>query len=138
MIDIYFARFPVGLGVAGTVARTGRSLNLVDAYRSKYFSCSVDHQTGYTTKSLYTSPITVRGTVLAVLQFVNKEAQEDIIRFSREDEEVVEQFSAYLGLALHHAKLYDKIRKNEAKTSVRRTVQKCNCTLTVYRSLTRC
>ena len=89
---------------------------MAEAYRSKYFSPRVDEQTGVTTRSLYTSPIIVRGTVLAVLQLVNKEGP---ARFSREDEEVVEQFSAYLGLSLHHAKLYDKIRKNEAKTSVR-------------------
>ena len=40
--------------------------------------------------------------------------------FTEEDGQLVEQFSAYLGLALHHAKLYDKIRKNEAKCNVRR------------------
>ena len=35
-------RFPLGYGVAGRVAQTGETLNLVDAYRSKYFSPSVD------------------------------------------------------------------------------------------------
>ena len=38
-------RFPLGYGVAGRVAQTGETLNLVDAYRSKYFSPSVDQAT---------------------------------------------------------------------------------------------
>ena len=74
------------------------------------------HQTGYTTKTLYSVPIIIRGQVLGVLQFVNK--MEDL-HFNKEDGEIIEHFSAYIGLALHHAKIYDKIRKNEMKTIVR-------------------
>ena len=33
----------------------------------------------------------------------------------QEDEEAFEMFSVYCGLALHHAKLYDKIRRSEQK-----------------------
>ena len=52
---------------------------------------------------------------MGVLQFLNKIHD---MEFTYEDEKLVEQFAAYIGLALHHAKLYDKIRKNENKTSV--------------------
>ena len=58
---------------------------------------------------------------MAVLQFVNKEGEEREEReegFTIEDGLQVELFSSYLGLALHHVKLYEKIRKNEAKSSV--------------------
>ena len=72
-------------------------------------------QTGYVTKTLLSFPIMVRGEVVGVLQFVNKM---DGLVFSREDAELVEHFAAYIGLAVHHAKLYDKIRRNENKTSV--------------------
>ena len=41
------------------------------------------------------------------------------LHFNKEDGEIIEHFSAYIGLALHHAKIYDKIRKNEMKTIVR-------------------
>ena len=34
----------------------------------------------------------------------------------------MEQFVAYIGIALHHAKLYDKIRKSEQKVKVTQEV----------------
>ena len=67
------------------------------------------------TRTLFSSPILIRGQVLGVLQFVNKM---DGLVFSQEDAELVENFAAYIGLAVHHAKIYDKIRRNENKTSV--------------------
>ena len=36
----------------------------------------------------------------------------------QEDEEAFQTFSVYCGLALHHAKLYDKIRRSEQKYKV--------------------
>ena len=36
----------------------------------------------------------------------------------QEDEEAFEIFSTYCGLALHHAKLYEKIRRSEQKYRV--------------------
>ena len=38
--------------------------------------------------------------------------------FSAEDEEAFRLFSVYCGLALHYAKLYDKIRRSEGKLKV--------------------
>ncbi len=38
--------------------------------------------------------------------------------FTTEDEEAFEMFAVYCGLALHHAKLYDKIRRSEQKYKV--------------------
>ena len=76
-------------------------------------------QTGWRTRALYSTPLTIRGTVLGVLQFVNKDPEGSGRKiFSTEDGELVELFAAYIGLALHHAKLYDKIRKNQAKSNV--------------------
>ena len=74
-------------------------------------------QTGYETKTMYSVPIIVRGHVLGVLQFLNKRENQ---LFNQEDGELIENFVAYIGLALHHAKLYDKIRKVENKAAVRK------------------
>lgn len=38
--------------------------------------------------------------------------------FTKDDEEAFEMFAVYCGLALHHAKLYDKIRRSEQKYRV--------------------
>lgn len=104
-------RFPIGTGIAGIVAQTGTVLNIPDAYADPRFNRTVDQLTGYVTKSILCMPIFIRGNVIGVMQMVNK----NMGIFSTDDEESFEMFAVYCGLALHHAKLYDKIRRSEQK-----------------------
>ncbi|XP_073974523.1 probable 3',5'-cyclic phosphodiesterase pde-5 isoform X2 [Rhodnius prolixus] len=107
-------RFSVGKGIAGQVARTGEVLNIADAYSDPRFNRTVDQLTGYHTKTILCMPIFIRGVVIGVMQMVNKHSGS----FNKEDEEAFETFAVYCGLALHHAKLYDKIRRSEQKYRV--------------------
>lgn len=107
-------RFPLGTGIAGHVALTGESLNIPDAYDDKRFNRSVDQLTGYTTRTLLCMPIFIRNHVIGVVQMVNKVNGS----FTKIDEEAFATFATYCGLALHHAKLYDKIRRSEQKYKV--------------------
>ena len=107
-------RFPVGTGIAGYVAETGETLNVHDVYKDPRFNASIDQQTGYNTKSILCMPICIRGQVIGVIQMINKNNG----FFTSEDEEAFEMFAVYCGLALHHAKLYDKIRRSEQKYKV--------------------
>ncbi|XP_069948734.1 probable 3',5'-cyclic phosphodiesterase pde-5 isoform X3 [Cherax quadricarinatus] len=107
-------RFPIGTGIAGIVALNGQVLNIPDAYADPRFNRTVDQLTGYVTKSILCMPIFIRGNVIGVMQMVNKAYGV----FSKEDEESFEMFAIYCGLALHHAKLYDKIRRSEQKYKV--------------------
>ncbi|XP_071964651.1 probable 3',5'-cyclic phosphodiesterase pde-5 isoform X3 [Antedon mediterranea] len=107
-------RFPIGKGVAGHVATSGEILNIPDAYLDDRFNRQVDIQTGYVTKSLLCMPIKIRGHIIGVVQMVNKKSG----AFTRADEQAFETFAVYCGLALHHAKLYDKIRRSEQKHRV--------------------
>ncbi|KFM58380.1 putative 3',5'-cyclic phosphodiesterase pde-5, partial [Stegodyphus mimosarum] len=59
-------------------------------------------------------PIFIRGNVIGVVQMVNKVNGP----FTKSDEEAFATFAIYCGLALHHAKLYDKIRRSEQKHKV--------------------
>uniref|UniRef100_A0AC35FE77 3',5'-cyclic-nucleotide phosphodiesterase n=1 Tax=Panagrolaimus sp. PS1159 TaxID=55785 RepID=A0AC35FE77_9BILA len=52
---------------------------------------------------------------MGVMQMVNKKGGGP---FTQVDEEAFETFAVYCGLALHHAKLYDKIRRSEIKHRV--------------------
>ncbi|GBL86193.1 putative 3',5'-cyclic phosphodiesterase pde-5 [Araneus ventricosus] len=104
-------RFPMGKGIAGYVAMTGESLNIPDAYNDSRFNRSVDQRTGYNTRNLLCMPIFIRGSVIGVVQMVNKSSG----AFTKSDEEDFATFAIYCGLALHHAKLYDKIRRSEQK-----------------------
>ncbi|XP_013384526.1 probable 3',5'-cyclic phosphodiesterase pde-5 [Lingula anatina] len=101
-------------GVAGHVATTGEVLNIKDAYADDRFNRDVDLQTGYTTKTILCMPIKIRGNIIGVVQMVNKLNG----TFTKSDEESFETFAIYCGLALHHAKLYDKIRRSEQKYKV--------------------
>lgn len=51
---------------------------------------------------------------MGVVEMINKRSG----YFTKEDEEAFEIFAVYCGLALHHAKLYDKIRRSEQKYRV--------------------
>ncbi|XP_043242921.1 probable 3',5'-cyclic phosphodiesterase pde-5 [Amphibalanus amphitrite] len=108
-------RFAVGTGIAGQVALNAQGLNIIDAYADDRFNRSIDQQTGYVTRSLLCMPIFSRGVVIGVVQMVNKTTG---AYFTKADEENFEFFAVYCGLALHHAKLYDKIRRSEQKYKV--------------------
>lgn len=107
-------RFPIGTGIAGQVALSGEILNIIDAYSDPRFNRTVDAITGYRTETILCMPIYIRGSLIGVVQMVNKRYG----YFTKEDEEAFEMFAVYCGLALHHAKLYDKIRRSEQKYRV--------------------
>lgn len=69
---------------------------------------------GYTTETILCMPIYIRGSIIGVVQMVNKHSG----FFTKDDEAAFETFAVYCGLALHHAKLYDKIKKSEQKYKV--------------------
>ena len=48
---------PLGRGVAGTVAQSGRSIRIDDAQADARFDPSVDRETGYQTRSMIAAPI---------------------------------------------------------------------------------
>ncbi|CAI5438043.1 unnamed protein product [Caenorhabditis angaria] len=107
-------RFDMSKGIAGYVASTGDGLNIENAYDDPRFNAEVDSKTGYTTKTILCMPIKIRNVVIGVVQMVNKHNGV----FNRQDEDAFEVFAVYCGLALHHAKLYDKIRRSEQKYRV--------------------
>ncbi|KAF7640078.1 PDEase domain-containing protein [Meloidogyne graminicola] len=106
--------FPIGKGIAGHVALTGESLNITNAYEDERFNREIDSLTGYHTQSILCMPIFIRGNIIGVVQMVNKRNGV----FTQVDEEAFETFAVYCGLALHHAKLYEKIRRSEQKHKV--------------------
>lgn len=65
-------RFPLGTGIAGQVAMTGEVLNITDAYSDERFNRTVDQLTGYRTQTILCMPIYIRGSIIGVVQMVNK------------------------------------------------------------------
>ncbi len=85
-------RVPIGRGIAGHVARSGRALRVDDAYQHPLFNPDVDRETGFRTRSILCVPILDRaGRVCAVAQLLNKRGDET---FDETDEE---RFAAFAG-----------------------------------------
>ncbi len=102
-------RFPVGTGIAGTVAATGDIVRIDDAYADDRFNPEVDRRTGYRTRSLLCLPIENReGHIFAVAQLLNRR---DGQPFSREDEQRFAGFIASLGVIMESLEVLDAGRR---------------------------
>jgi len=106
---------PIGKGIAGTVASTGETLNISDAYSDDRFDSSFDKESGFKTKSILATPVREpNGDLVAVLQCINKEEEG---KFSKLDEVLMEHIAAHVGVALRNVKLYESERESKAKIS---------------------
>jgi hypothetical protein len=66
-------RIPLDVGIAGHVAKSGKSLVISDAYSDPRFYSEVDEQTGFKTDNILCVPIkTKKGIVIGVAQLINK------------------------------------------------------------------
>jgi putative ABC transport system ATP-binding protein len=91
-------RIPLGSGIAGRVAATGKPLNVVDAYADPLFRPDVDVATGYRTHTMLTLPISDgQGRVFAVMQLLNKAGG---VPFDANDEKLFGELTARLGVIL--------------------------------------
>ncbi|XP_071264979.1 cAMP and cAMP-inhibited cGMP 3',5'-cyclic phosphodiesterase 10A-like [Salvelinus alpinus] len=128
-------RFSIEKGIAGQVARTGEVLNIPDAYADPRFNREVDLYTGYTTRNILCMPIVSRGTVIGVVQMVNKLSGS---AFTKTDENNFKMFAVFCALALHCANMYHRIRHSECIYRV--TMEKLSyhsiCTSEEWKTLT--
>ncbi|XP_038079334.1 cAMP and cAMP-inhibited cGMP 3',5'-cyclic phosphodiesterase 10A-like [Patiria miniata] len=101
-------RFSIEKGIAGHVARTGEVVNIPDAYSDERFNREVDIRTGYTTRSILCMPIMSHGSVIGVVQLINKKDPSQHA-FGKTDESNFRMFAVYCALALHYSKVYSSI-----------------------------
>ncbi|XP_049885457.1 probable 3',5'-cyclic phosphodiesterase pde-5 [Pectinophora gossypiella] len=114
-VEVTELRLPLDKGIVGHVATSGETMNIPDAYADARFNREIDEKTGYKTVSILCMPVKVKGKVFGIVQMVNKRNEE---HFTHEDEVSFREFSTFFGLALHHAKLYEKIQRKEQKHKV--------------------
>jgi len=101
-------RFPLGVGIAGTVAVTGKTINIPDAYADPRFNQDIDKRTGYKTNNLLTFPMTGHdGRVIGVFQGVNKHGGP----FTDDDEETLSSLASSAGVAVENAQLVEGQRQ---------------------------
>lgn len=77
----------------------------------------VDLYTGYTTRNILCMPIVSRGSVIGVVQMVNKISGS---AFSKTDENNFKMFAVFCALALHCANVSDASLKGFSNTQYQR------------------
>jgi putative ABC transport system ATP-binding protein len=91
-------RIPIGTGIAGAVARSGKPIRIDDAYSDSRFNSEIDKKTGFKTQSILCLPIRDQsGEVFAVTQLLNRTDGEP---FDDDDEVRFAEFAGSLGLIL--------------------------------------
>jgi sigma-B regulation protein RsbU (phosphoserine phosphatase) len=103
-------RLPLGTGISGHVAKTGKTVNLKDAWKDKRFFSGFDLRTGFQTRTMLCMPMRDRkGKIIGVFQILNKHSGV----FTKEDERFLEAFSVHAALAIETARLHQGIVEKE-------------------------
>jgi serine/threonine protein kinase len=96
---------PLGRGIAGTVAKTGETINITDAYGDSRFDSETDASSGFHTRSILAAPLrTPKGEIVGVVELLNKRNRV----FTREDEEFLAEVGTHAALAV------ESVRQHEA------------------------
>jgi diguanylate cyclase (GGDEF)-like protein len=117
-VDVVEIRFPVGVGIAGTVGKTGEIINIPDAYADPRFNPEFDKKTGYRTRSILCVPLqNIVGETIGAIQVLNKKAG----MFGKDDESLLTALAAQASVAIDNADLYKKL--NELNLSLESKVK---------------
>jgi len=110
-------RLPIGKGVAGHVAQTGKTINITDAYNDPHFNPEIDLKTGYRTNNILCMPLRNKdGKTIGVFQLLNKQQG----AFDDDDEQFIEALSAHASVALENARMAREMVQNERLSAVGR------------------
>ena len=91
-------RIPIGTGIAGAVAQTGKAIRVDDAYADARFNPEVDRRSGFRTRTILALPVTdASGQVFAVAQLLNRR---DGQPFDTDDEQRFADFVRSLAVIL--------------------------------------
>ncbi len=101
-VDIKGLAVDRDVGLVGKTLTTGQCQIIRDASSQPDFSCYVDELSGFCTRSVLCTPLTVGDEKLGVLQLLNKK---DEASFTRRDRDVLRVLASPIALAIHNAKL---------------------------------
>lgn len=110
--EIAEIRLPLGRGIAGSVAQTGETEIIPDAYADPRFNRDFDQRSGFRTRSILCLPMKDGKRTIGVLQLLNKSRGE----FSRDDAEYLSALAAHMVIAINNAKAH-KDRLEQERTN---------------------
>jgi signal transduction histidine kinase/CRP-like cAMP-binding protein len=113
--DVVEIRLPIGVGIAGHVAKTGETVNIPDAYQDERFNPETDRRTGYRTKTILCMPLKNKDDkIIGVFQLINKNDG----TFTYEDESFIDALSIHAAIAIENARLAQEMIKAERLSSI--------------------
>jgi phosphoserine phosphatase len=116
-------RFPASLGIAGDVAKTGRLVNLPDAYADERFNPEFDRASGFRTRSMLAVRLADHDdATVGVLQLLNKRAA----AFDGRDEEIAGFLGSQAGVAIQRQRLlahFAEKQRIERDINIARSIQ---------------
>jgi signal transduction histidine kinase/putative methionine-R-sulfoxide reductase with GAF domain len=104
-------RMRVGEGIAGMVARTGKTIRVRDAYRDKRFIRKSDELPGYRTQSILAAPMKNHlGRIIGVVHVLNKKSRRE---FTANDEALLNAFATEAAVSVDNSRLFlSVVQKN--------------------------
>jgi signal transduction histidine kinase/putative methionine-R-sulfoxide reductase with GAF domain len=104
-------RMKVGEGIAGLVARTGKTIRVRDAYRDKRFVRTSDELPGYRTQSILAAPMKNHlGRIIGVVRVLNKKGHRE---FTAQDEALLNAFATEAAISVDNSRLFlSVVQKN--------------------------
>lgn len=100
--DLLHKRLPVGAGLAGRVAQSGRPEIVNQVHQDARWFSEVDASTTFQSQSILTVPMVRHNTVLGVLQVINKR---NGATFTEEDQQMLMAFASQAVVAMGNARL---------------------------------
>jgi signal transduction histidine kinase/putative methionine-R-sulfoxide reductase with GAF domain len=102
-------RLRMGYGIAGHVAKTGRTLRISDAYSDPRFEPEWDRLTGFRTRSMLATPLRNHlGASIGVIQVLNKRHADE---FTQDDEELLIALSTQAAIAIDNSRLVLRLKE---------------------------
>jgi len=103
------SRLKIGTGIAGWVAKTGKSVIINDTQKDKRFNSCFDQQTNFTTKTILCAPIISRKKILGAVEIINKKGRTPA--FTMADLKLIQSLLEPSGIALENALLFKQTQK---------------------------
>jgi diguanylate cyclase (GGDEF)-like protein len=101
-------RLKIGEGIAGWVAKTGKPVIINDVARDPRFQRRFDDQTRFQTRSVLCAPLVSRGSIIGVVEIINREAGS---KFTRRDLKLLLTLVEPAAIALENAILFQRAEK---------------------------
>ena len=120
-------RIPMGEGIAGWVARTGRSYFAGNATHDRLIKKEFGQQIGVTTQNILCVPIKSGHRIFGVLEILNRRDRKP---FRRDDLELLDAISTQMGTVIENTRLFEKYDDKVKKLKILKEVsQVLNSTL---------